>query len=693
MIPILFEYNATDFSTHGLGDLVDCVSCEAAMTDEGEWELSFRYPVTSELFPELTIGRLIWAKANHWQGNQLFRIYGYEKDIGGMITVNCQHISYDLSNIPVKAFKCDKNATAGTVLQYIRDSAVAVSGLNVSQFNLSTNVPGTAYTEKGYFELESPSTVRAALLGTNDSIKEKFGGDPVFDNRTVQLLNVGGADRGVVIEYGVDLMDLSQEENISEMYTGVLPYFSYSQLVGGSADDGEYEQTVAYGDIQYVSGSFRTHKIYPLDLTSYFPDQEEHTYPSASTLNAKAREWINAEKGFGEPEVNLTLSYASLGQDVRLYDAVTVKFVKMGISVKSKITSYKYDVLMERAVEVEVGKTKASSVFSLEDASRLKRGLLPPERIQNKSITNDKYQDGSVETSSLAGGAVTTGKIASDAVIEEKIKDDAVTEDKIKNAAVTVNKISNGSVITEKLADGAVMTDKLAEGAVNNAKLAALAVSEEKIMDRAISYAKMWSASAGGEGSFQVFWADLIATLAIFSDRAEFNRMVKSTNISGSNYWVNRGNSSYTMDMHTHYLDVVGDEIHIRSVAGRGSADWTGGDHFFKISATKKYKDDVAAAETRGYNRGYAAGWNAANTKIQTKTEWIYDNGVTYIYPNDGYLGMSYVKVYVDVPQGGFDRVYKVAGMNTSDMEVFIKVYQDGDLFDEYWVGWGDYFN
>ena len=83
MIPILFEYNETSFSTHGIGDLVDCIECKTSQNNEGEYELSFTYPVSGELLKELTIGRLVYAKANPWQENQIFRIYGYEKAING----------------------------------------------------------------------------------------------------------------------------------------------------------------------------------------------------------------------------------------------------------------------------------------------------------------------------------------------------------------------------------------------------------------------------------------------------------------------------------------------------------------------------------------------------------------------------------------------------------------------------------
>lgn len=475
MIPILFEYNATSFTTHGIGDLVDCLECKVIQNAEGEFEMSFTYPRTGELMNELTIGRLIYAKANPWQDPQIFRIYGYEKEIAGIITVNCQHISYDLANIPVKTFKSAASATENTVLANMKSNCVAITGLNISKFTLYSNVSGTAQTTKGYYELESPSNARSVILDGDDSIKGCFGGDLVFNNYSVQLLSTGGADRGVVIEYGVDLMDLQQEENISEMFTGVLPYFSYTQ------DNDDNTPMVTYGSVQYSSkGTYRSHKVMPLDLTSYFPNQAEHTAPSAAQLNAKAVEWMNKEDGFGEPEINLTLSYAMLQQDVRLHDEVTVKFPKMGLDMKAKVFSYTYDVLNERMEEVEVGKAKPSILFSLEDASRLRKGLLPPERIKDKSLTEDKYGNGSVGGSAiknsgvssyhLANGSVTNPKIGGGAVKTNNIDKDAVTEEKIKDTSITVNKIVNGAIVTEKIAVNAVTTDKVLNKAITYAK-------------------------------------------------------------------------------------------------------------------------------------------------------------------------------------------------------------------------------
>ena len=483
MIPILFEYNATDFTTHGIGDLIDCTSCTTMMNEEGEYELSFNYPQTGELLKELTIGRLIYAKANPWQNPQVFRIYGYQKGIGGVITVNCQHISYDLANIPIKNFKSAASASANTVLANMKSNAVAITGLNISKFTLYSNVSGTAQTQAGYFELGTPSTARAVILDGEESVKGCFGGDLVFDNYNVYLYATGGSDRGVTIEYGVDLMDLKQEENISEMYTGVLPYYTYT--------DANDNDQVTYGSVQYASGTFRSHKVLPMSFNEYFPNQAEHTSPTAAQLNAKAAEWISKEPDFGKPEVNLTLKYAELGQDVRLHDAVTVRFVKMGIDVKSKVVSVKYNVLLERITEVQVGQTKSSVIFSLEDASRLRRGLLPPQRIKDKSLTSSKYADNSVTTAALETAAVTTSKIDDDAVTHAKLGGGSVGANNMQDASVPTRSIQDYAVQESKIGGGAVTESKIGGGAVTESKIGGGAVTEVKIASEAVTEAKV----------------------------------------------------------------------------------------------------------------------------------------------------------------------------------------------------------
>lgn len=457
MIPILFEHDATTFTTHGLGDLIDCISCETTCNADGEYELTLQYPVSAPLFPELKINRIVYAKANDYHPWQAFRIYGYEKEINGVQTINCQHISYDLHCIPTREIPKSSNViSCNTALQLAKSQAFISC-----PFTFYTDITRLPHMEEHIFKSDNPTSIRALLLDGDDSIHGAFGGDLVFNNYDVFLMQMAGEDRGVTLDYGVDIVDLSQEENISEMITGVLPYFRWNEANENSQseDYGETTDHIAYGTVQYCPGTFQRQNIMALDLTDQFPNQDQGTYPPSSSLDSKAQEWIQ-ESDVGHPIISLTVNYATLGQDVRLHDAVTVRFHEMGIDVKSKVTSYKYDVLAERPVEVEIGKTKASSMFSLEDASRLKKGLIPPKRIQKKSIGQDQIQNGGVGGKGISAAGVGSWHL----------RDKAVEEDKINENAVTVNKIKDGAVVEEKIATDAVTNTKIMNKAISRLK-------------------------------------------------------------------------------------------------------------------------------------------------------------------------------------------------------------------------------
>ena len=458
MMPILFDQDAMDFRTHGIGDLVDCIDCKAAITDEGEYELTFTYPVEAEMFKELTINRIVVAKANDYDPYQAFRIYGYEKKLDGTVQVNCQHISYDLANYPVKAFK----KHGGSDIKNLSNAIAAIKANVLSNYNpfgteqaslfTLTKEPSswnpTAVNQDKKFVLDTPTSVRAAILDGDDSLKGTFGGDLYVDNYDIKLMQTGGSDRGVVIEYGVDLMDLEMEENISETITGVLPFWKGRVTAAdGSSSGGSTEDEYVYGTVQESVSTYLTRKkIAVLDLSSYYTNQTSK--PSASSLNSKAQEWMAAEH-IGEPEINLTVSYASLGQDVHMYDAVKVHFARMGIDVTAKVSSYTYDVLNERCTEIEVSNAAHSSKWKgLEDASRLRKGLLPPSRIANGSIGGDKLGTGSVGGGALAGGAVQGWHLTDGSVSEGKTSDDVQdTLAQVGENAAGISSIKSGSVI------------------------------------------------------------------------------------------------------------------------------------------------------------------------------------------------------------------------------------------------------
>lgn len=600
MIPTLLEStyveslsysgNVPTFPKHGIVDLVDCIECYAEQInddDSNEWELSFVYPIGGNGFDNLVLDNIVLAKANNYQDPQAFRIYSVEKNIGKTVTVKAQHISYDMLNTPVKPFTA---ASASAAITSIRTNTIYGSAnWKRHHFYFTTNISNNTQ-----FKFDRPASMRSVLLNGEKSIKGTYGGDLIFNNYSVQLLQVGGSDRGIVLNYGVDLIDMTQEENNSEMVTGILPYYVKSESEAG------YESNpIVYGSITYGPGTYDIQKIEPVDLTEFFVNYE--TTPTVAQINAKAVEWVAAEK-IGIPEISLTVSYATLGQDVRMYDAIGVSFPEMRIDVKAKVSRYKYDVLLERCVEVDVGKAKPSKYFNLLDASKLKKGLIPPERITSNSITESKISSGAIGSRAIAPQAISGDyHIEPLSIDHDLLKEKAVTAEKIAAEAATtalindeiiikpnaysgdypdgagpymLNTVSispknlpkkafrytdtgtggnkddpkkydlNPDIITDntlpgdKVEDKGITTSKIDDSAVTSGKMASNSVITAKIKNAAVSFQKLSSGTQSEINKIAVLESDMAYVNKLFATTARIDH-IRATDGYFSTVYVN----------------------------------------------------------------------------------------------------------------------------------------------------------
>ena len=93
----LFDSEETEFGTNGIGILSDAVMCEITEERNGEFELEMDYPINGKHYSDIGMRKIIVTKSNPYSSPQPFRIYSISKPIDGIVTVNAEHISYDLS--------------------------------------------------------------------------------------------------------------------------------------------------------------------------------------------------------------------------------------------------------------------------------------------------------------------------------------------------------------------------------------------------------------------------------------------------------------------------------------------------------------------------------------------------------------------------------------------------------------------
>ena len=369
MIPILYEANETQFTSNGLGRLVDTISCQVHEQRNGVYECEFVYPITGAKYDLIKEGRIIGVTHDETGDIQPFVLYKRTARIDGRVTFNASHISYRLSNIIAMPF------TASGI----------VEAMSLIVPNSLPNNPFTFWTDKvvtAQFENDTPRSVRSLLGGERGSLLDVFGkGEYEFDKWTVKLHLNRGQDSGVTIRYGKNLADVTQEIDSSGYYNAVSPYW-----IGT-------DETVVLDHLVVLDGVTDVRAI-PLDLSSSFDEA-----PTTSELEDVARTRLENSSGININE-NIKADFVQLWQTeeykryaplqrVKLCDTVSVIYEALGVnSVQKKVISTKWNVLLDRYDEIELGDTQTTLSDVITQITEQMTGDLPSTSMMANAIAN-----------------------------------------------------------------------------------------------------------------------------------------------------------------------------------------------------------------------------------------------------------------------------------------------------------------
>lgn len=453
MNPILFDKNAESFDNNGLGVLNDAISCVVTEQTNGIYELRMTYPQSGRLFSLIGLQSIIYAPPHDSSDMQPFRIYKISKPMNGKVTIDAQHISYQLSNIPVMPFQA---ANVQDCLSAITEHA-------------AEDCPFTFWTDKStvarYIQ-NTPASIRERLGGVQGSVLDIYGGEYEFDNYLVRLWNHRGADRGVTLRYGKNITDIKQEENIATTYTGICPYWS----------NGNNELVTLPEEV--VEGEMADHYPYRLtkvvDMTTYFSEK-----PTVAQLRTKAEQYVE-ENAIGIPSVSIDVDFVALWQTeeykdvavlqrVYLGDTITVIFEKLGIDVKARVVETQYDVLKQRYSEIKVG----SSTKSLADTIANMQEQTNQQTEQMTTRLSIAIQNATAQITGQNGGYIVTRYDANNNPYEMLIMDtpDINTAQKVwrwNNAGLGFSSTGyNGPYGTAITQDGKIVADFITAGTMS----------------------------------------------------------------------------------------------------------------------------------------------------------------------------------------------------------------------------------
>ena len=376
MIPILYEKTEKEYMTNGIGRLSDALTCVVSEERNGQYELEMTYPVTGIHYEYIIEDNIILAAPAEDVRPQPFRIYSVSREMGGIVTVNAQHISYDLKKMVVLPIRAGSAA----------DAMTAIKGRIIGE------CPFSFWTEKkatGTLDQAVPIECRALLGGVEGSVLDCFGGGEYeFDRFEVKLHENRGTDNNVTISYGKNMTGMDADVDYSSAYTAMVPYW-------------QSEDTVVIGD-RVESGhtaDFATQRCVTMDFSAEFEDT-----PTKEQLQARASQYMRANETW-MPSVSVNVSFLPLWQTqeymsiaplerVHLCDYVTVIHKELGLTIREKVVKTEYNVLLEMYESMTLGSVRESFAEAATKHTASKAEVQKTQRELSDYKTNtDSYKE------------------------------------------------------------------------------------------------------------------------------------------------------------------------------------------------------------------------------------------------------------------------------------------------------------
>ena len=224
---LLFEEDETKFDSLGLGVLRDATECTVSEGLNDQYTLSLKYPVKGQIFDKIRENRLICCKPNPFSDPQPFRIASISRPINGIVTVDANHISYDMNGIPVSGFK---GANFLDTINNIKKNCLIE---NKFEFINARSIDKKFYKT---FQLTAPTNLKALLTATGDnssssdesttgSIGSVYDIEFKYDKWKVIFCSRRGSDKGVEVRYSKNRTDLTQETTTENLYSAVYPFY------------------------------------------------------------------------------------------------------------------------------------------------------------------------------------------------------------------------------------------------------------------------------------------------------------------------------------------------------------------------------------------------------------------------------------------------------------------------------------
>ncbi|GAB5147933.1 phage tail spike protein [Enterococcus faecalis] len=345
MIPVIFKPGEKDFTTNGLGRLVDATRCEITEEANGKYELEMDYPAISRFSDYFENGYQIKAKPNDLEEYHIFEIKQTFKDtFTNSIVIYAQSRTYKLGNRQVRLVTVD-NRNGSEAMKLIEQNMDEPCDIKLhSDINTASST---------IFEARN---VLNCIAGEQGSLLQYWGGEIKREPFKLSLLRRRGRDNVGTVRYGKDLKGLTIKFDWQSIVTKVLPF---AELQSGA--DGTSQRI--YGNA--VKSEYITK--YPDVYAQYVQFTEDQGVKDLSSLNKVAGKYFTTlYPGSDKPKVSIELEIEKLTdseeakefakmRNYNLFDTFTVYHKFYDIDIQTKVTGIVYDALAEKTIKITAG--------------------------------------------------------------------------------------------------------------------------------------------------------------------------------------------------------------------------------------------------------------------------------------------------------------------------------------------------
>ncbi|MBY6816474.1 phage tail protein [Clostridium botulinum] len=370
----LFEANETNFKGCRW-ILSEITKCEITEDLEGHFEIDLEYPLFDKkgLSKNLINGNIISCPVDE-RVDQLFRIR--------KVTRNTNSKRVNVYGECIARADLDTNYTCGVhiencnrkeAVKKLLDSRVQKKR-NYQVGNLDTNtnkninlgIDEATGNIINYLDIADVSPL-SGLLDDNLSIQKAYGGEIIWNNFTIDMVDERGSDHTFTIKSGKNLQEL--EQDISDMEDD----FATALIMESS--DGLF---LPNHEIIYSKDANKYNRYYfksiKCDDISLVNDSHEAINIVYEQLRERASKLFT--DGIDKPKINNKINFMQLSnteeykdfkvlEKCELGNKVKVLYPKIGIELEQRVIKIKRNALKNKIIEVELGEKKKSIVDNI----------------------------------------------------------------------------------------------------------------------------------------------------------------------------------------------------------------------------------------------------------------------------------------------------------------------------------------